>query len=207
MKPSTFKRYYDIARHLCGFFQNTPARLLNTDRITEYINFRRKTVSGKTIHEEINVLKEALKHAWGDRLLDELPIRIWPTIKKIPSRPETLGFYSLSDIEKLKEYFKDDKFECPFLFALYTGCRRSEVEAARIEDIDLSLMTIRIRNIKTESEASDSYRYLSINSKLVPILMKQISEVKTGLLFPWFSRIAKHRPSLIMKKACKRPEQ
>lgn len=203
VKASTFKRYRDIADLLATYFRNTPARILNTDKVTEYITFRRKTVSGKTVHEEINVLKGALKHAWGDRLLDELPVRIWPTIKKIPSRPETLGFYSLGDIAKLKEYFKGHKFESAFLFALYTGCRRSEIAEVTVSDVDFATMTIRIRNIKTESDSYNSYRYISINQQLAPVLSRQISEVKQGPLFPDFKRMAKNEPTKVIEKACK----
>jgi len=203
IKESTYKRYFDIARLLGGYFADTPARTLNTERVTEYIAFRRKTVSGKTIHEEVNVLKGALKHAWGDRLLDELPVRIWPTIKKIPARPERLGFYSLGDIAKLKEYFRGHRFEPAFLFALYTGCRRSEVAAIKVSDVDLTTMTLRIRNIKTESNSFDSFRYISINQNLIPVITKQISVVKSGLLFPWFASLPKNEPSKILLKACK----
>ncbi len=202
VKPTTFSRYITMAKKLKIWFGNSPANRLTTENVTEYINYRRKLVSGKTIHEELNILKSSLKTAWANYMISELPVRVWPKIKKIPVKPETLGYYSLQDIAKLKNYFKGKKFEPIFLFALYTGCRRSEIVNIKVEDIDLSMMTIRIRNIKTESDSSDAFRYISINSQLLQMLKKQLSKIKSGLLFPWFSSIAKSQSAKIMKKAC-----
>lgn len=202
LKDSTFTRYVGLARGLFSFFGRLTVKKLTTDLITEYIESRKKEVSGKTIHEEINILKGALNSAWSDRIINEIPIRIWPTVKKTPVKPETLGYYSINDIAKLKEYFKGKKFEPVFMFALYTGCRRSEVAAVTVSDIDFSSMTIKIRNIKTESDAHNAFRYISINNQLYPVLIKQIEEVKTGVLFPWFAKITDSQASKIMKKAC-----
>lgn len=203
LKESTYKRYVGMSKNVMDWFGNTRARTLNTDMITAYINHRKEQeAAGKTIHEELNTLKGAIKHAWADHLLSELPVREWPTVKKTPVKPSTLGFYSVADITKLKAYFAGKKFEPVFLFALYTGCRRSEVAAVRVEDIDMSLMTIKIRNIKTESDADNTYRYISINAQLVPVLVKQMEEVKSGLLFPWFASMTDPQASKIMHKAC-----
>lgn len=204
LKESTYKRYVGMSKNVMDWFGNTRARTLNTDMITAYINHRKEQeAAGKTIHEELNTLKAALKVAWADHLLSELPVRVWPTIKKTPVKPTTLGFYSVSDIAKLKEYFAGKKFEPIFLFALYTGCRRSEVAAARVEDVDMSTMTIKIRNVKTESDSDNTYRYISINAQLVTTLIRQIEEVKTGLLFPWFAQITDSQAAKIMSNACK----
>ena len=202
VKPTTYNRYVTMSKNLKNWFGSSPANRLTTENIAEYINYRRKSIAGKTIHEELNILKSSLKDAWANYMISELPVRVWPKVKKIPVRPETLGYYSIQDIAKLKDYFKGKKFEPVFLFALYTGCRRSEIANVKVEDIDLSLMTIRIRNIKTESDSSDVFRYLSINSQLLKVLRKQVREVKSGPLFPWFASIANSRSAKIMKNAC-----
>lgn len=148
------------------------------------------------------MLKSAFKYAWGERLIDEIPVRIWPKIKKIPAKPETLGYYSLSDIGKLKAYFKGKSFEPIFLFALYTGCRRSEIAVIKVEDVDFSMMTLRIHSLKTETDAKDTFRYISINSNLEPVLRKQIEMVKSGLLFPNFAKISNSQAAKRMREAC-----
>ncbi len=202
VKTTTYKRYITMSKSLKDWFGISPANKLTTEDIADYINYRRKRIAGKTIHEELNILKSSLKTAWANYMISELPIRVWPKIKKIPVRPETLGYYSLQDIAKLKNYFKGKKFEPVFLFALYTGCRRSEIANMKVEDVDISMMTIRIRNIKTESDSSDVYRYISINSHLLHILQRQLNKVKSGLLFPWFSSVSISRSAKIMKNAC-----
>lgn len=203
VKPTTFRRYITIAKNIKDWFGDSPVNRLTTENVSDYINYRRKSVSGKTIHEELNILKSSLKTAWANYLISELPVRVWPKVKKIPIKPETLGYYSLQDISKLKDYFKGKKFEPIFLFALYTGCRRSEIANIKVEDVDFSMMTIRIRNIKTESDSSDVFRYVSINTHLQKVLKKELSKVKSGLLFPWFASIATSRSAKIMKNACK----
>ena len=204
VKSTTINRYITMAKNLKDWFSSFPVDKLTTEEVSEYINNRRKRVAGKTIHEELNILKSSLKFAWANYMISELPVRVWPKIKKIPVKPETLGYYSLQDIAKLKNYFKGKKFEPVFLFALYTGCRRSEIVNIKVEDIDLSTMTIRIRNIKTESDSSDVFRYISINPQLLQVLKKELSKVKTGLLFPWFASIAISRSAKMMKNACNR---
>lgn len=202
VKPTTFSRYVTIAKNLKDWFGSSPANQLTTEDVAEYINTRRKFVTGKTIHEELNILKSSLKTAWANYMISELPVREWPKVKKIPAKPETLGYYSLQDIAKLKAYFHGKKFEPVFLFALYTGCRRSEIANIKVEDIDLSMMTIKIRNIKTESNSSDVFRYISINSQLQNVLKKQLNKVRSGPLFPWFAKIATSQAAKIMNKAC-----
>ena len=203
VKPTTLNRYATMSKNLKNWFGTFPASKLTTEDVSKYINNRHKYISGKTIHEELNILKCSLKTAWANYMISELPVRVWPKVKKIPVKPETLGYYSLQDIAKLKEYFKGKKFEPVFLFALYTGCRKSEIANIKVEDIDLSMMTIRIRNIKTESDSSDVFRYVSINSHLLNVLQKELKKVKSGLLFPWFASIACSYPAKVMKKACK----
>lgn len=202
VKTTTLNRYITISKNIKNWFGSFPTNKLTTEAITEYINHRRKFVAGKTVHEELNIIKSSLKNAWANYMISELPIREWPKVKKIPKKPETLGYYSLEDIAKLKKYFKGKKFEPVFLFALYTGCRKSEIANVRVEDVDFSMMTIRIRNIKTESDSSDAFRYISINSHLLQVLKKQVSQSKSGLLFPWFAQLAVSQPAKIMKKAC-----
>lgn len=203
VRASTFKSYLNLAKTLSNYFGKTPVRILNTDGIADYIASRRNKVSGKTIHEEISVLKSALKHAWADRLIEEIPIRIWPVVKMTPKKPESLGFYSLSDIKKLKEYFKGRKFEPIFLFALYTGCRRGEIGEVRASDIDLGTNSIRIRNIKTSRSSFDTYRYVPIHPQLLPVIEKHIEGKTNERLFPWFYKIANSQCAKRMREACK----
>lgn len=204
LKESTYRSYVNNINQLSLFFDKIQVRKIDSDLLNEYINFRRKSKkSGKTIHEELSLLKSALYYAWSEKMIDEIPIRRWPVIKKIPSRPETLGFYSISDIQKLKEYFKGKAFEPVFLFALYTGCRRSEIAAINVADVDISSRTLKIHNIKTESDVSNAFRYISINDNLLPVLIKQIEKVKYGLLFPNFAKIANSQAAKYIRKACK----
>lgn len=202
IKDSTYTRYCVMVVKLNSFFDGLVKNLTNS-KISEYIAFRKENgISGKTIHEELAVLKSAIDLAWSNNIIQEIPIKKWPLVKKIPKKPDTLGYYSHNDISKLKDYFKDKPFECIFLFSLYTGCRLSEVVSASVEDIDLSSNVIRIHSIKTESNADNESRYVPLHSDIRPMLEKLVEERQRGLLFPKFSSMTNSQAAKYMKKAC-----
>ena len=202
LKESTYTRYCVMVVKLNDFFDGL-VKNLTTSKISEYIAFRReKGISGKTIHEELAILKSSIKSAWSNNLIQEEPIKKWPQVKKIPKKPATIGFYSHDDIYKLKEYFKDKPFEPVFLFALYTGCRLSEVVSASVEDVDLNSDVIRIHSIKTESDAENESRYVPLHVDIKPMLKKVISARRKGLLFPEFCAMTNSQAAKYMKKAC-----
>ncbi|MBF0409403.1 MAG: site-specific integrase [Candidatus Riflebacteria bacterium] len=192
IKESTLKRYKQQISALSKFFENINwVHQLNADLVNEFVADRKK--QGKTpkaIFEEISILKSALKLAHANHLIDEIPIRSWPTIKKIPGRPERMGFYSKEEIAELKNYFREKEFERYFLFLIFTGCRYNEMLECKVRDVNIQEKIITIRSEKTESSSDNQFRYLAIHQELFPILKSAIeNKKKDSLIFP---EIRKH---------------
>lgn len=200
LKPSTLTRYQQIVENLAVI----PVELchrLTVDNLNDYIAARRKAGrANKTIHEELVLLKAAITRSCPRDQI-ELVLKDWPVIKKTVVKCETIDFYPLEDIERLKEHFKGSEFERIFLFALYTGCRRSEIIDMRWSAISLSNNTIRIRNIKTETSGKDQFRLISIHPALKPILSEPGRP--SDLLFPEAQHHSKNWLLRQIRSACR----
>lgn len=200
MKPGTFVRYQEIVKTLSLITVEHCHKLTVAD-LNDYIAARRRQGrANKTIHEELAILKAAITRACPRDQIEQL-LKDWPVIKKTVVKGETVDFYPLEDIEQLKVYFKGKEFERFFLFALYTGCRRSEIVDMRWSSISLSNNTIRIRNIKTETSGKDQYRTVSIHPGLKPALLNPGKPA--DLVFPETLKHSRNWPIRQMELACR----
>lgn len=143
---------------------------LSSDDVNDYVRHRQKMgLSNKTITEELNILKQAIKILWQDDRIKESPVRSWPQLKLIVKDHERVTFYSQEEIEKLKWWFSNHPFGKVFLFCLYIGVRRSEVREVKMRDIRLDEGFVTIRSIKTEGDG-DPVRYIPIHPELKKVL-------------------------------------
>lgn len=156
-----------------------------------------------TIHFEIAQLKSVLKYLWERELISEIPVRSWPTIKKVPKRPERLGAYSIEDIGKLLEFFKGHEFHDILAYGIYTGAREDEIRLARWSDVSLAEGLLTIQCDKTVSNPQTASRTIQIHPELRPILEGLVGD-PSGLLFPNFQTHSVNWPTDQMKRACKK---
>lgn len=199
LKSGTFTRYQEIVKNLSSIGVEY-CHKLTIDDLNDYIAGRRKEGrANKTIHEELVILKAALVRACSRDQIEQL-LKDWPVLSTTIEKEHTVGHYGLDDIEALKEYFKSKEFERFFLFALYTGCRRSEISALTWSAIDLRSGTIRIRNIKTETDAKNQFRTISIHPELRRIF-NQPGKL-TDLVFPEQQKHSRNWPYRQMEIAC-----
>jgi integrase len=204
LKPRTLEQYKiqaaTVQRLLTvEFVHQITAEILNNYAATRQV----EGIANKTIKEELCTLKAALTMAYKNGLLAELPVRSWPSLKIAAVAPDTLGFYSLAEIELLKQHFKGRSFEPVFLFALYTGARRGEIEALTPASVNLAEKTIKIRNAKTETRPENQFRFVPIHPGLMPILSALVKKTKTGQpLFPILVSNNHNYPSKVMQRAC-----
>lgn len=176
LKPKTFEQYSRQVGTVKRLLIIDYVHRLDLQAISDFIKSRQaEGVAGKTIKEELATIKAILKFAHYSKLISEIPLIEWPKIKTIPVAPDTLDFYSLDEIEKLKARIKGRPFEPVFLFALYTGCRLQEIKKLKIKDINLSEGIIRIRNNKTESNAKNQIRRIPIHPQLSEFLKSYLA--------------------------------
>ena len=161
-KPDTTKRFY---RQKCGVLNrhlgpDTPLSEVNATRVDAFIAAREKeavafddegaptrTVTANTIHKELVALRQVLKRARrrGElrRDVDEImPVGFSPKYepRKLSLTREQAGAL----IKALPA-----RRGAAVAFVLATSARRSEVFAARVEDIDRKTGRVRLRGTKT----------------------------------------------------------
>jgi integrase len=207
IRATTLRRYRNHIDNMRVFFSGR--RIINVahldnDLITKY--FSARTCAGaapKTVHEEINVLRQMLKRLIENQEIKLSPITAWPKIKKVPKSPASLGFYSSEDIAKLKEYFKNKEFGPVFFWSLYTGARYSEIAAAKLSDVNLKDRIIRISNIKTVSKSSDQYRYIALHPELIKVIEPRLSGAGADPIFPEMQKHGYNWARVTMARACR----
>ncbi|HNX77133.1 MAG TPA: site-specific integrase [Candidatus Rifleibacterium sp.] len=200
LKPTSLCRYKEMVRNLTTIPVEF-AHKLTVDDLNDYIADRRKAGrANQTIHTELAILKAAIIRSCPRDQIETL-LKEWPVIKKTIAKGETVDYYPLEDIEQLKIYFRGRAFERFFLFALYTGCRRSEVNEMRWSSVSLGSNTIRIRNIKTETSGKNQYRTISIHPGLTPVLANPGAPV--DLVFPETQKHSRNWPFQQMELACR----
>lgn len=154
-RASTITRYKIMAGHLVRLLPPKGITLFN---INEFIRIRQiEKAAPKTISEELSLFKAATGLKMD-----------YPRIKRTAVRPETLGFYSVEEVEALKKYFYGGDFYPVFMFAIYTGCRISEIQNAKWSDVKSG--TLRIESLKTESNIKNQFRIIPLHPELEKIL-------------------------------------
>lgn len=131
---------------------------VTADDIQAWIDERTQARSAKTVLIEVGLLKAAAKIA--NRTLKHRPVPVdsWPTVERVvPVKPETIGAYSPNEIRAIVEYFGENPRRKAWQTAIYLlaslGCRWSELERARVGDVDLEANPprIRFRNAKPKN--------------------------------------------------------
>lgn len=213
IKPGVVVRYTEMARAVLAFLDERKIDYfpkLTSGIISEFIEeMRAKKLANKTMDDHLFVLKTVIKGLVREGSLMTDPVKSWPTMRHVPKNPESCQFYSKEDIGKLKEFFRFREFGAVFLYALFTGSRREEIRHARVCDVHCDGVKIpemmAVRNLKTEQNPEDCYRYVSIHPELLPIIQERIRERKPeDLLFPELQNHSRNWPQVQMLFACKK---
>ena len=142
VKPSTLSGYTDtITRLLKPVFGQTYLTEITTGSLQKYVADRLKNVSGKTVCNEVMVIKLMFKHAYR-----------WGYLKHNPAeyveRPRTtkpeIDILSPEAIEKLLSS-SNGHYGIALITAIYTGMRAGELWGLQWGDIDWFSKQIHVR--------------------------------------------------------------
>lgn len=204
LKKRTLVTYQSQAANLLRLISVEFVHQVTAEILNDYVSTRQtEGIANKTIKEELCTLKAAFNMAFKAGLLAEVPVRSWPSLKIAAVAPDTLGFYTLTEIEILKQHFKGRSFEPIFLFAIYTGARRGEIEALKPQAVNLAEGVVKIRNAKTETRPENQFRFVPIHPQLMPMMKELLA--KTGQnqpLFPLLVSNQENYPAKVMSRAC-----
>ncbi|KAF1081982.1 MAG: hypothetical protein GQF41_1622 [Candidatus Rifleibacterium amylolyticum] len=98
IRQSTLTRYRQQIEHVLEFFRKLKIRFfdeLNSSLMKQYKIARTDVgAAPKTVFEELALLRAIIRSLVEEEAIDADSIRVWPKIKKIPAKPETLDCYS-----------------------------------------------------------------------------------------------------------------
>lgn len=208
LKPKSLERYVEVCGHFRDFCRRS--KLTTWDQVNEVHVDRyhsdRKTAgrAPKTIDDELTQIRCLLKWLWTQRKIAEIPVRRWPKIKTIPTKPETLSFYSSAEIGALLEHFRFRELGPSLAFAVFTGARYNDIRNAQVRDVRFSEEIILIRFSKTEAGADTQYLPVAIHDNLKKVLEERTAgRDPEELLFPELGSHSKNWPREQLKKACR----
>jgi integrase len=181
LAASTVVRIKEAVAHFQAWLeQEHPAldRLSQLDRamMRAYQLARAASVKAKTVNVELVLLGGAFRSTDPDRPTFN-PLRGLPRLKErdsVPGREITE--------QQGRRLLRKSRVEIrPYLAGyLYTGARRSELQAMEWSDVDFRRMTLRLQNIKTRRGASDRFRVVPLHPALAIILKR-----RRALPQPW----------------------
>jgi integrase len=124
--------------------------------------------------------------------------------KKIPARPETLGYYTADEIGQILEHSKGKPIYDFFVAAFCTGARLGELRNLKVWDVDLTAGILRFVNEKTVSNYGNVHKFLPIHQMLDPILRKRTKDtVPSAWVFPEIYEHWAAWPRFELQRACK----
>jgi integrase len=190
IKPGTVKRYEYHARFLQEFFKKRQVKFF--DQLSAALMREYKTErlgagrSQKTVFEELAFFRGLIRRLVEEETLERDPVRAWPKLqKRIPAKPETLGFYTVDEISKLLTYFNGKEIYDFVFTAFLTGARLGELKNLKIWDIDLAAGIIRFTNEKTVTSYGNVHKFLPIHQDLFPVLQQRVKNaLPAAWLFP-----------------------
>lgn len=215
IKPSTAVRYRQHAVKLIAFFESIKADFVNDLAPMMLKDYKISRLQAgramKTVFEELNLLKSVLNQLVDDEMISESPIKKngWPVFDKMPAaKPERIGYYTIDEIVKILDYFRDhpDKTIYDFVLAGFcTGARIGELLALQVKDVDFSGNYLALRNFKIESSAENAYRWIPIHRDLLPVLINRSRNCLPGAFV--FDDVKKHAVNYARKhlvRACRK---
>jgi integrase len=134
-------------KHLKGYFGDTVAQNVTTERLEEYIDSRiREGAANATVNRELACLKTAFRIGYGKRRLPRLPL--FPHLKEDNART---GFVEDADYARLTANAGELWLRL-FLELAYTyGWRKAELLGLRVRQCDLIATSIRLEAAQSKN--------------------------------------------------------
>ena len=177
--PRTIEREKQVVKVFIEHFNNRYLSHYTVKDLSEYRNKRIEHVSEVTVNLEFRHLKAIFNTAEKYGYLKTNPFK---KIKPLPTpESDTIKFFELDEIEKVRDAFRNDDFKYLVEFYLLTGARLKEPLSLTWDDVDFKRKQIVIRSTITKTKRNRILSFES-DSKLEDLL-KQIPHREDNLLF------------------------
>jgi integrase len=139
---------------------------INEGIVTAPLSFKRVQLPKRKQQPRFQTWDEVMRKSKGD-----LTSELWESVFLSVSETQAL----LADVRDGKSIIRGQARYFPFTFPMfafvaYTGCRRSEMLRARVEDIDFSRNELTIREKKRDRTKEETYRHVPLAPALKAIL-------------------------------------
>ena len=173
-----------LNNHLLPFFGEMKITEITPNQIQKYINLKAKTLTAKTIHEHLLLLRPILDAAVEDEIIRFNPCNS-RRIKMVGQKSKKVTAYTEEEFKALEDQLSNVTGESKLLLALslYTGMRQGELFALQWTDIDLEHSCIHIdkavewpaknKGEIKEPKTENGYRTIYIIPQLLVILSEQ----------------------------------
>ena len=179
-KVKALKSYNTIVFNLTSFNQDFGLRLLSTVKPTDLEGYqvrqRKKGLSDSYIDQHIGSAKAAVRKAFGDRLIDGEPVRVFSQVKKLLKRDGRTKKASnarerilTQDEYQTLMLFLPEHIRLAFAMGLYTGMRRGEILGLTWDKVDFENRLIELEASKTKDNEA---RTIPIGKELYKMLQE-----------------------------------
>ncbi len=196
-------------RHLkAGIGEKVAVNTIDLKRLQAYVASRK--VSGQTIRKELVTFSQVwgfarmrgfvekecpiydARHKWAvkfDKPAEREKFMTWGEIERRIARGGNKSLWEVlfldekqvGDLLKYVEKNARYNFIYPmFVFAAYTGARRSEILRSEIEDFDFDAGLVRLREKKRRKSLSGSFRTVPMHDKIRSVMKKWFAEHPGG---------------------------
>ncbi len=213
-KPSEQeKKACVLKNHLLPFFGRKKLVEIDSQLIEQYkskkmaeITRSGKSLSGKTINNQLTILRTSLASACEWNYLEHIPQFKW-----LKTQAPAVIFLSRSEVEKILNYDKNLLWSTIILLAIRTGMRIGEILGLHWEDVDFEtgLMTIR-RNLSGEvlgTPKNNRARCFPIPTEVIMSLhaWRAYKNTKIGFVFTdeTGNHLSRFMADYWLKKICK----
>ena len=156
-----------VNKHLEPFFGALKAAKLTTTLVEQYIDARQKKgIANGTINRELTILRRALNLG---TLSKPKKVINPPKIPRLKEDPPRKGFFEYEEFLALRCELPAH-LRAPITFAFYTGCRKGEVLALGLDQIDFGERLVRLNPGETKNEQG---RVIPLLGDLYDILVTQ----------------------------------
>ncbi|ABY95867.1 MULTISPECIES: site-specific integrase [Thermoanaerobacter] len=181
LAPKTLKSYKELIElYFKPYLGDIELTKLKPVMIQNYYNkLKELGLSDTTINYHHRVLKSALKKAVVWQLISKNPCDYVEPPKK---NKNEITVWSINDVKKAKEIFKDTPIYLHFMLALYTGMRIGEICGLKWEDIDFNNKTCTVKRqyqqvggkeIIKEPKSETSIRVIPLHSDVIEVLKEE----------------------------------
>ena len=179
-KVKALKSYNTISFNLASFNQDFGQRLLSTVKPTDLEGYqvrrRKEGLSDSYIDQHIGSAKGAVRKAFGDRLIDGEPVRVFSEVKKLLKR-DGLTKKASNARERIlsqDEYqtlmlFLPSHIRLAFAMGLYTGMRRGEILKLTWDKVNLETKLIELKASDTKDNEA---RTIPVGKELYKMLLE-----------------------------------